>query len=164
MSDFVWRKGCPWSRLDAKRVTDEFEKIRAKSGTLEAKSVVDYAKAHKRSELSKAFDWDKDAAADRWWLHQAQDLISAVREIRITGGETVVTRTNYSVGGGVFATRQEVAQREDFQAIVIGRALSSLEGWRDRYSEIVSLCGASDPLNDALNLLRASLNKEEAAE
>ena len=164
MSEFSWRAGCPWTRLDANKVTSDFEKIRTKHGSLEAQAVVDYAKAHKRSELFKAFDWDKDASANRWWLHQAQDLISAVREVRIVGGQTTITRTNYAVGGGVFVTNKEVKQNEDYQSIVLGRALSSLEGWRDRYSEVVTLCGASDPVNEALNALRASLSKEEAAE
>jgi hypothetical protein len=164
MSDHEWRHGAPFSRLNADKVAAEFEKIRAKSGSLGSQAVVDYAQSHKRSELFKAFDWDKEVSANRWWLHQAQDLISAVREVRLVGGDTVVTRSNYSIGGGVFVTSKEVEENVDYQTAVMRRALSSLEGWRDRYSEIVHLCGASDPLNDALNLLRASLAQDKAAE
>jgi hypothetical protein len=164
MSDHEWRHGAPYSRFDCDKVAVEFEKIRAQHGSLEAQVVVDWAKSHKRAELHKMWDWDKDDAANRWWLHRAQDIISAVREIRIVGGNAVVTRSNYSIGGGVFVTSKEVEESTDYQSIVMRRALSSLEGWRDRYSEIVHLCGAHDPLNDALNLLRASLAQEKAAE
>ena len=164
MSQFEWRNGAPFSRFDCDKVAAEFEKIRAKSGSLEAQSVVDYARGHKRSELFKVFDWDMEDAANRWWLHRAQDLISAVREVRIEGGNTVVTRSNYSIGGGVFVTSKEVEENVDYQTAVMRRALSALEGWQSRYSEVVHLCGASDPLNEALNLLRASLSQEKAAE
>ena len=164
MSSHEWRAGAPYSRFDADKVADEFEKIRAKSGSLEAQFVVDYARTHKRSELFKMFDWDKDDAANRWWLHKAQDLIAAVREVRIVGGATMVSRSNYSIGGGVFVTNKEVQKSKDYQSIVLQRALAGLEGWRGRYSEIVHLCGATDPLEEALNLLRASLSEEKAAE
>ena len=102
MSEHEWRHGAPYSKFHADKVAGEFEKIRAKSGSLEAQAVVDYAKSHKRSELFEMWDWDKDDAANRWWLHRAQDIISAVREVRIVGGNAVVTRSNYSIGGGVF--------------------------------------------------------------
>lgn len=164
MSQYQWRKGSPWGGLDADKAVAEFERVRKKYGALSAQNVVEYAKSNKRSELHKAFNWDKDEAAQRWWIHQARDLISAVREVRIEGGEVAIIPSIYSAGGGTFVTRQEVQRNEDYQSVIVRRALSSLEGWRERYSEIVHLCGAGDPIDEALGMLRKPLANRDAAE
>jgi hypothetical protein len=161
---YDWRDGAPFRRLAADSVAKEFDEIRRKHGALDAQAVVDYARTHKRSELYKAFDWDVDAASNRWWVHQAQDLIGAIREVRVEGGETRVVRSNYAIGGGVFVSRAEVRESTDYQDVVLRRALSALEGWRERYSEIANLCGASDPVEQAIDLFRAALSKKDAAE
>lgn len=61
------------------RMQAELQIIAAKNGgVLPAGAVVEWARAHPKSELHKKFTWDNSDAADKWRLQQARVLIATV--------------------------------------------------------------------------------------
>lgn len=57
----------------------ELNTIAAKhGGLLPARAVVDWARAHPKSELHKRFTWDDSEAAECWRVQQARVLIASV--------------------------------------------------------------------------------------
>ena len=79
-----------WSRrvasIDAEIVGVELERIRSLTGGLKPKDVVKKARP-KRSPIHKAFEWDDDVAGEKYRVHQARNLIRAVRVVVDDGSD-----------------------------------------------------------------------------
>ena len=83
-----------WTRrlapIDADIVGEELERIRVKTGQLKPEEVVKEAKP-KKSPIHGAFEWDDSVAGEKYRIHQARNIIRAVRVVVVDdiGGETV---------------------------------------------------------------------------
>ena len=83
-----------WSRnvapISADVVGEELERIRAKDGQLKPNAVVDESRPAD-APLHKAFEWDDGIAGEKYRVHQARNIIRAVRVVKedIKGQEVV---------------------------------------------------------------------------
>ena len=80
--------------IDANIVGKELERIRSLTGKLKPVTVVEKAKP-KRSPIHKAFEWDDGVAGEKYRVHQARNLIRAVRVVVDDGPEETVTRPQF---------------------------------------------------------------------
>jgi hypothetical protein len=81
---------------DMKLTPAQVEAIRAledADGRLTPQQVVDAAR-DRASPLHGLFDWNKAEAAGKWWLHQAREILGAVK-IHVTTTETVIKAPCY---------------------------------------------------------------------
>lgn len=62
---------------NAQKIGEELEIIET-SGEVTSKSVLDYAKKNKDSELYTCFEWDDNIASEKYRLLQASNVISAI--------------------------------------------------------------------------------------
>lgn len=73
-----------WSRrmapVEADVVGEELERIRSLTGQLRPRTVVDEARPE-GSPIHAAFEWDDSAAGEKYRVHQARNLIRAVRVV-----------------------------------------------------------------------------------
>ena len=140
------------SQLDANKVGQELDALRNEEGVLDIHEVLEWATNHPKSELAKGLEWDDDRAAFEYRLHQLRVIVASVRRVTVGGGEVQLKRAHYSIGGGHYASPEAVEQDEEYQTIVLQRALRSLQGWTTRYEEVLHLCGGKAA---AQRLLRA---------
>ena len=77
---FVAREGSPWSDAQAARYGVELARLQVEYGAITAEVVVEEAK-NSRSPLHDAFAWDDTLAASRWRMHQARDMIGAIKVV-----------------------------------------------------------------------------------
>jgi len=67
--------------VDPEKIYRELSIIHDKNNGILPNQVVQVAKSPK-SELHKCFDWDNTKASDKWRLHQARQVIKAIRIIK----------------------------------------------------------------------------------
>ena len=81
--EYSWKTKWTVKGLDANKVGQELEKI----NEITAENVLKYAKAHTKSEIYKAFEWDDAIASENWRKHQASILITNISVIIIEDEE-----------------------------------------------------------------------------
>lgn len=69
--------------------------LETSSGRIAPQAVVKAAK-HKASPLHGLFDWNVEAAAGRWWLQRAREIIGAVT-VLVVNKETTISAPCYVV-------------------------------------------------------------------
>ena len=114
---------------------------RAQGGYLKPATVVMAAKA-RSSPLHPYFTWDNKAAAARWRLAQAGQLIAAVQLVR-TNGHQLRTRAFVALsqqpGSRGYESITEILSDAEKYAQLLRRALQELELVRSRYAEVKEL-------------------------
>jgi len=162
MIEYEWRKGARYSGIDPNAIGAELEGLRD-DGVLHTKRVLQWARENTSSALHKALEWDDSKAAEEYRLHQMRDIIGSIRHREVSGGDVVVHRSYYSIGGGVYPTAEQVREHDDYQQQVLAAAVRSLEGWRSRYEEILTLCGG-ESLHRAVGEIVETLKKADAVQ
>jgi hypothetical protein len=77
MNKYSFKSGARFA-VDAQTAGEELERIRAESGKLETKEVVEAARPDE-APLHPAFEWDDGIAAERYREQQARQIIRAVQ-------------------------------------------------------------------------------------
>ncbi|MFI4881785.1 MAG: hypothetical protein ACIAQU_04290 [Phycisphaerales bacterium JB064] len=122
----------------SKTLTAELEKIRVMSpdGVLRPAAVVEYARDHPESPLHSRFDWNKDVAAERWLLHQAQELIRVAVTYIGDGPKTVrafVSLDQDREKGGGYRSTAEVAANDALREAMLSQAKRDAESFVRKY-------------------------------
>lgn len=142
-------KEAPSTRDDFLR--EQFERIRKAAGSefLTPKMVVDDARKSD-SPLHGEFEWDKNKAAEKYWIAQARSLISSVSyQVILHDGSTASVRSEVSVteefAGNErvvvrgYLPRGKVMQSAVMKRGMIDQALGELRQWMNRYVDIAEL-------------------------
>lgn len=90
---------------------DRIRSLETRSGRISAKKVVEDAR-RPSSPLHKLFDWRVRAAAERWWLHRARQIIGLV-QYEVTTSTTVVHVPAYVANGRGEGYRSTVSLKAD---------------------------------------------------
>ena len=75
MKKYSWKSA--GFNADVQKVGEELE-VLEKMTEISNKSVLEFAKKNKKSELNKCFEWDDKIAGEKYRLHQASTLISSI--------------------------------------------------------------------------------------
>jgi len=142
------------SNSDANRIGQELASLRDEDGIVDIHDALEWAKENPGSELHNSLEWHNPTAATEWRLHQLRNIVASVRRIDVSGGEVTLRRSHFSVGGGKFASQQAIEDDDELQSRVLSRALKSLEGWHQRYGEVVAMCGGNAAAKKLLKALR----------
>lgn len=141
----------------ARDVAKELDAIRLKSGgVLRPADVVAWARAHKRSALHARFTWDDSAAAERYRLWQARDVIASVR-FTPSDGQSVRAYVALSVDRGEESYRAvvDVLNHDEQRAQMLADALCDLQALRSKYAVLKELAG----LDITIAELRAAMER-----
>ena len=127
--EFKFRPGYNW-KVDPKIAGETIEQIAAKNDAREVTPdmVVEEAR-HPDSPLHGCFDWNNDAAAEKWRKHTARLLIGSIM-VNITVSEPEVVRAFVNIKvedeGQAYCSIKDVMEDEEKMQIVIGQAKGKL--------------------------------------
>lgn len=109
------------------------------------------------SVLHGAFTWDDGAAAEKWRVHEAQQLIREFRVTIVRDEQKVKTYAfvglstdrNEDARNNPYRLAEDVAKAPDLMAVAEADALGQLKAIRNRYSHIKRLAGVWDAIDAA---------------
>ncbi len=136
---------------DAKRVGEHLEMLRKKfNGELTPEDVLEDAKS-KDSPLHSFFEWSETEAARQYRLQQARGLIRAVVAIYTRDDKPAVRQKAYvHISGPSSPHYREASQamsQSDTRNLVMKRAWSELQAWKNRYRDLQEFAGLFDVLD-----------------
>jgi len=158
---FKARKGSRITDKQAQIYGECLEKIAEKKGVITPPDVVEEAKSE-TSPLHDHFEWDNEAAAEKYRLHQARNLINSIIVVVETPEERIEERAFFNVR--IRRESQEPEEAEIEQAYVpvsvvvkekplrdqiLAQALREIDHWEKRYNNIREL----SPIFDAIDLV-----------
>lgn len=121
-------------------IAAELLALRDKSGLIDPKRAVQWARDNPESMLHSAIEWRNREAAEQWRIHQVRRLV-AVHLTDEQGHRTVVSLSiDRRVGGGYRAI-DDVAKVEDLRAVMLADALAELRRIQARYQHVTELVG-----------------------
>ena len=151
MAVYRWKSGArsPVSAQVAGEVCASLEE----SGSLTPRALVDASRAED-APLHGAFEWDDEAAAERYREAQAGYIIRSVEVVVEGTSEPVrafvsVTESRHAAP---YASIEHVMVRSDSRAILLDRARTELEAFRRKYrqlSELAEVFAAIDAVEAA---------------
>jgi hypothetical protein len=128
------------------KIISELRRIAKKhDGLLNPSDVVEEARS-KSSPLHGKFEWDDSAAAERYRLWQARQLISVTVEYVGGNKDGVLSRVFVSLSSdrkeeGGYRTIEAVMSRQGSRERLLQDALDDMQTFRDRYSALKELAG-----------------------
>lgn len=154
----MWKPGSAWS---GKRKAQEAGAFLMRSGPKTAKQVLALA-APKRSPLHDLFDWDDTVAARKWRLEQAGELLRSIHIKYIdAGGEgrsarafVNLTEKGHRDAQPYYAT-MAVLSDKGMRKIILKRAISEADAWRQRYEQYEELAGICEAIKRQTRRRRA---------
>lgn len=131
--------GAPFSDRDARLIGPALEDMASRrGGALRPEEVVEEA-ASPAHPLHPYFEWDDSAAADRYRVQQARQMIASVR-VRVVDpkGRRAPFKAWFSVRrddriGRAYVPLEEVAAQAPLREQVVADALRELQAWSARY-------------------------------
>jgi hypothetical protein len=137
--------------VDANIVYGEIKKIEDRDGVCTPHALV--AEAKKRnSPLHNMADWrgwDKNHAAEQYWLSQARRIIRDIRIVVEGSDEPIVAFVSVRKDGDRgYTNTQTVVDREDLRNQMLKDALVALQALRRRYRHLSALAGVWAALDD----------------
>jgi hypothetical protein len=133
-------------------VTAELRRIaEERGGLLRPEEVVEHAR-DPESPLHNWFEWDDDAAAEKYRIHQARNLIRVNVAYLQTTGKSIPYRVfvslspNRSSGSG-YSVTMDVLNNPEQRAVMMADALRELRGWQLRYRGLKELEVVFDAIN-----------------
>ena len=126
------------------QLKDEIDALAAEakvcSETLQARQVVDWAKAHPQSALHGEFAWDVDEAAYAHWLQQANQLIRIyVRVIPQVRAYPVRAHIHIGSDQSGYRRTEDVLSNPMFRAELINDALAKTARMRNSFAYLPEL-------------------------
>ena len=139
-------------KADAKKVYLEITKI---GDEVKPQQMVDYAKAHKESELYKCFTWDNRKAADKYRLVEArmihQNLIINYKKSDNKNDKPIQIRATYrtdtSPSAGYKPTVLIVKNDDDYRGLLLV-AKRELQQFKTKYSILSELKPVFDAIDE----------------
>jgi hypothetical protein len=137
---YRWKDAPHVGGVPAQKVGEALEQIRRNhNGRLTSKDVLDEARKSSHP-LHKAFEWDDGKAAERWRLEQAGQIIRSIEiVVEIRKGDPRPLRAFVSVtrdNDRSYTSLAHAMSDEQLRAQVISSALTELQSWRERYSNL----------------------------
>ena len=109
-------------------------------GELTPKAVVEAA-ADPKHVLHRHFEWNDKAAAEKYRLDQAREIIRCIRVEDGDEDEPVRAFLSVSGKGGIsYRTVQDVKKSSDLQLAVLKAAERDLEAFERRYRDLTDVC------------------------
>lgn len=138
MKKYSW-KSCGFN-ADVQKVGEELE-ILEKMTEISNKSVLEFAKVNKKSELYKCFEWDDKIAGEKYRLSQASNLISSIsfiiEEEPIKKQKIYFSIKTDEKESRKFKNIKDILEdNEDYRAL-INKAKSELENCKSNYENLI---------------------------
>lgn len=116
--------------------------LRRQDGSLAPEDIVEWARAHPKSELHKLFEWDNERAAHEHRLRQARQFIQeysvvvdgSEKEIEVVALVSVPSRRGK--GEGSYLSQKAVAANQAYRTEVLDEVRSKLRSMKDRYETL----------------------------
>ena len=138
---------------DPVRVVKELESI---GEEVKPQQMVDYAKAHKNSELHKCFTWDNSAAADKYRLYEARQIQRNLIITKLPTPENqerqpkVIRLMMRTETTGGYKSIVNIMRNEDEREKLLIMAKNELHAFERKYSTL-----ADTELKDVLSAISA---------
>jgi hypothetical protein len=165
MARYLFNESAIFHRMkgaDPQRLGEALEKIAAENGgRLTPRAMVQKARA-RGHPLHRHFEWDDARAADAHRLHQARQVVRAIRVVDETQPEAPPRIAYLSIAEGdrtgfAYRPRSAVEDSARLQRCILEQAERDLQAWERRYSEIGDLCSAIALVRGELAERRARL-------
>jgi len=149
---WMWRDGSH-VRIDADKAGKEMEDIRRRNeGRLTPEVVLERARSA-NSALHDHFEWDDTAAAERYRLGQAGELIRSIQiDVSRSNLETTPIRAfvNVQQGGSQhYTSTVHALSDKELRAQVLAKAWDDLEAWRRRHAELTEFAKIFATIDEA---------------
>jgi hypothetical protein len=158
------KDGAYLSNKDANVIASEFKKLRKKNGGLLTPKIIVEEASSPSSPLHKFFEWDDDAAAQKYRLTQARGLIYSVKVHIVEDpvpARTVTAFVRVETAKGPSYTEIRDAMKDDsFRSVRIARALQELKRVQQKYKDVVELDSIFQAINDAVEALTKPKKKK----
>lgn len=159
---FAWSNPTLEGKADPARVHKELEQVRKATGQLLPDAVVEFAKAHPRSELHRLFPWDDATAAA---AHRAEIARNVIRSIRIIYSKAqdepmrVYVKPAESKG---YQPLVDIPSKGAGAVLSLKKqALADLLAWLRRYEQVVGfLPGIRTHLDKMITSLREDIDAQ----
>lgn len=119
-------------------LTAELMALRDENGLIHAREAVKWARRHRNSQLHQELDWDNEAAAEEWRVHQVRRLI-AIHIVDDDKHRTIVSLSVDRSQGGGYREINEVVKLPNLRAIMLEDALRDLRFLQQKYQRLQEL-------------------------
>jgi len=102
------------------------------------REVLQWAKAHRRSALHAALEWDDSKAAEEYRLAQVRELIR-VNVVDVSGEPEMVSLSVDRAQGGGYRSVQDVIDDRALSEILLQDAVEELDRMKARYDRVAAL-------------------------
>lgn len=126
------------SSIDANQVVSEFEKIREKYGSLEARFIVDESRDENHL-LHPYFEWDNNKAADKYREGQARQLTRFIVEVKENEPETRVYYCVKTESKGDYRPVDQIVQVKSESDIALANLLRQLHSLANSVEEYLTV-------------------------
>lgn len=146
--------------MQDKKVIDELRRIESERGLLIPSEVVEAARPA-TSPLHPHFEWDDSAAAEKYRIDQARNLIRVCVEYVGNGDSRrkidafVSLSTDRATGGG-YRSMTHVLAMDNLRAQLIEDAILDMDRFRAKYASVAELVDVFASMNTARSELRPS--------
>lgn len=138
MKKYSWKN--QYFKGDAQKVGSELELIE-RSGSIDNKKVLQYARNNSNSELHKCFEWDDSIASEKYRLFQATSIISSISfEIEdepIKKQKVYVSIQKTKEKPRQFRNIKEILEDDDEYSQLLRQAKKDLENCKDNYETLI---------------------------
>ncbi len=132
MKKYKFRENSPYKKENAALI-GKFIEENFPNGNPNPKEILEIARST-RSPIHKYFDWDDTAAAEKYRISQARDLITALY-VEIDGGPRMRAYEKIRLeenGPKQFLSLEQIAQAPSLVSQVVERAKSDLLFWKTK--------------------------------
>jgi hypothetical protein len=141
--NFVPGKGSRITIAECQVISAELVRIgEANQGRVTPQMVVDEARSES-SPLHDFFDWNQKAAAEKWRLSQAAQLIRSVDVIvELSDRAPITTRAFVTFGDNEgYRTTESVLGSDNDRARLVAQAKREMWAWQQKYQDLHELAG-----------------------
>jgi hypothetical protein len=159
---YRWKPGYR-SRVRADVAGKAIEDVRRRNGGVVTPAVLVEAARAPRHPLHRAFEWDDDAAAEKYREWQARSMLNSIRVVIEDNGQeqrqVVFVSVKTREVGRAYIPTSVVVSDVDYRAQALAEAFAALEGWRRRYRHLTELA----EVFEAADRARARVAKKKVA-
>lgn len=131
----------------AEQIRAEIEALQ-KDGIVDAKDVVEWARANPESALYSQFEWDDSKAAEEYRLFQARRVI-ALYVVSEAGERTLVSLSVDRSKGGGYRDIERVLNNDEMRKVMLRDALQEFKRVKAKYQHLKELASVYEAIEDA---------------
>lgn len=138
MAAYTWKRGC-FLRGDAQAAGEVCRGLEER-GELTPRALVEASRAHD-APLHRMFEWDDEAAAEKYRESQAQHIISSIEVVPTGRTEPVRAFVSLAVGRTErhYSSTEVALSEPDSREMVLRAALSELRAFERKYRQLAEL-------------------------